>query len=233
MNLPKNDITNIFELVDYLICYLKENGWKFTDDGKPIFNIEDFVQSIPSKMLPYDHRLESKDDKTTSVCFYQPDKSLYRRLTLFKLIKCAQELKKYHSFVGFDLSIFRDFLYPFQEFYVLANLVVDAFFISFGNKMIPNLRCDETDGESYFYLFGNAPIVCAGTLGCGLFKELKISNKKLLLKYSIEHPNQTLILYGNNLVSNTNTIYFKGFGRRWHIWIKAVHQVMDLKESKV
>lgn len=205
---------NLFIVVDELICYGKEHGVRFNEKGFPIFEKEHFLNSLGKYMLPYSHRNDTPDKRETIVCFYEPDKLLYGRLTLKKLRQIAEILKSYKGFVGFDLSIFKDFLYPFQEFYILANLVISMFFALEGNKMIPNLRADQTGGESYFGLFKDAPLVCCGTLGCSRENERKLINIKEIDEYCDNHPNQLVIQYGSNLSKKNNTYYFKSYGRK-------------------
>lgn len=208
--LPKN----LFILIDELILLEKQYGVQFNEQGLPIFTKDMFIQSLPKYMCPYSHRKDTLNMKNTSVTFYEPDRNLYRRLTLSKLEQTANELLNYHSFVGFDLSIFKDYLYPFQEFFVLVNLIIDMFFVLKGNKMIPNLRVDQTGGESYFYLFDEAPIVCCGTLGCSKYKEIKHENRKQILDYASKHKCQMIIQYGSNLAKADNLLHFKSDGRR-------------------
>ena len=126
---------NLFILIDDLIVLEKKHGIQFNEKGLPIFTKEMFADSIPSLMRPYSHRKDTTKIENTSVVFFEPDSSLYRRLSLAKLETTAIELSKYHSFVGFDLSIFNDYLYPFQAFYILVNLVIDMFFIIKGNNL--------------------------------------------------------------------------------------------------
>ncbi|HBF68519.1 MAG TPA: hypothetical protein DDW20_04265 [Firmicutes bacterium] len=206
-------IKNLFILIDDLIIIEKENGVVFNEKGYPIFEKNMFVQSVPKYMRPFSHKKDTFDYKNTSVTFYESDKILYRRLTLPKLESTANELLNYHSFVGFDLSIFNDYLYPFQEFFILVNLIIDMFFILKGNKMIPNLRADQTGGESYFALLKEAPIVCCGTLGCSKYKEIKYENRKKIKNYALKHCNQTIIQYGSNLVKANNLLHFKSYRR--------------------
>lgn len=207
----KNSKNNIFELIDSLILKEKEMNVRFDERGYPIFEKRMFCNRVPDEILPYRHRNAAKGMKSTAVCFYEPDESLYRRLG--NLDSLAIELKSYACFVGFDLSIFSDFLKPFQDFYVLANLVIDMYLILLGNKMVPNLRADE-GGGSYFYLFSDAPVVCCGTLGCSLMRDVKKMNKDLIADYAIKHPSQILIQYGPALVKNDNVRSFKAFGWR-------------------
>lgn len=82
--------------------------------------------------------------------------------------------------------------------------------------MIPNLRSDETDGESHFYLFKEAPIVCAGTLGCSKYSTIRKKNKELIANYLLENKGQQLIQYGSKLVRLSNTIFYKSFRRASH-----------------
>lgn len=202
---------NIFELIDKLIEEEKKYGIKFNKQGLPIFEDWMFYKELPDEILPYNHRKSCVDSNKTIICFYEHDKFLYRRLE--QLDNTATELNKYAGFVGFDLSIFSDFLKPFQDFYVLANLVIDVYFILKGNKLIPNLRSDETGGD-YFELFKDAPIVCCGTLGCSKAKKTKYKNIELIEQYANSHSNQILIQYGPNLVTTSNTRSYKSFGWR-------------------
>lgn len=205
---------NLFVLVDELICYEKEKGVKFNEKGYPIFEKEHFLTTIGKYMLPYSHRNATANKKDSIICFYELDRLLYRKLTLTNLKKIATILKAYKGFVGFDLSIFKDFLYPFQEFYILTNLVISMFFVLEGNKMIPNLRADQTGGNSYFGLFEEAPFVCCGTLGCSRENVRKLINIKEINEYCDKHPNQIVIQYGSNLSHKGNTCHFKSFGRK-------------------
>ena len=205
---------NLFILIDELICYEKERGVKFNEKGYPIFETEHFLKTIGKHMLPYSHRNATTNKNDTIICFYELDKLLYGKLTLAKLKKVTQILRDYKGFVGYDLSIFKDFLYPFQEFYILANLVISMFFVLEGNKMIPNLRADQTGGESYFELFKEAPIVCCGTLGCSRENERKLINIKEIDEYCDSHPNQIIIQYGSKLSHKANAYHFKSFGRK-------------------
>lgn len=204
---------NLFYLIDQLIIYEKEFGIKFDSNGFPIFEKWMFVDQLPKEIIPYDHRLSAKEKNNTIVCFYEKDSSLYRHLTKDRLFKVANELNNFKGFVGYDISIFIDFLRPFQEFYILANLVIDIFFIINGNKVIPNLRSDETDGASYFYLFKEAPIVCVGTLGCSKYSTIRKKNKELIINYSAENNEQLLIQYGSELVQASNALFYKSFRR--------------------
>lgn len=206
--------TNLFKLIDDLIIYEKEHGVVFNKDGYPIFKTSDFLNEIGDSIIPYTHRNDTTCKNKTIICFYEKDIFLYRKLSLKKLIEISNNLKNYKGFVGFDLSIFRDFLYPFQEFYILANLVISVFFVINGNKMIPNLRADQTGGTSYFNLFNEAPIVCCGTLGCSKEKKRKILNIKEIEDYCKNHPNQKIIQYGSYLYKSKNTIHFKSYGRK-------------------
>lgn len=210
----KQNESNLFNLIDKLIIYEKERGVQFDKRGFPIFEEDDFLKELCEEMLPYTHRNKSRGKTKTVICFFEPDKLLYRKLTFEKLISVSEELKLYQGFVGFDLSIFRDYLYPFQKFFILANLVITKFLTLSGNKCYPNLRTDETDGKSYFYLFEKAPIVCCGTLGCSKFKEQRKSNELLIDDYCDNHPYQILIQYGPNLTDKNNSRYFKAFRRK-------------------
>ena len=205
---------NLFILVDKLICYEIEHGVKFDDKGLPLFYEDMFLDSLGETMVPFNHRNDTSNKAGTIVCFYEPDIALYRKLTFKKLDEVASELKLYKGFVGFDLSIFKDFLYPFQEFYILANLVISMFFVLNGCKLIPNLRADQTGGESYFGLFKKAPIVCCGTLGCSHDSGRKKINKQEIDLYCENHPNQIVILYGSKLSAKKNVHHYKAYGRK-------------------
>lgn len=205
---------NIYQRIDELIVYEKKQGVLFDKQGLPIFTRADFSLSVPKIILPYRHRNSCRQKKETAICFFEPDEALYRRLPRGKLEGTAEELLKYEAFVGFDLSIFTNFAYAFQEFYVLANLVIDKYFILQGNKMIPNLRVDKKGIDGYFKLFREAPIVCCGTLGCASTRRLKHKNKVLIQQYAKTHPNQLLIQYGSNVFDAANTSAVKPFGRR-------------------
>lgn len=205
---------DLFDLLDWLICYEKDAGVRFNEKGYPIFEGWMFYRGEVIKMLPYRHRNDTDNKQETFVCFFEPDLALYPKLNIKKLQDIARELQNFAGFVGFDLSIFKDFLYPMQELYILANLVIDVFLIMEGNLMIPNLRADQTGGESYFGLFEKASIVCCGTLGCAKRKITREVNKKLISEYSINHPDQLLIQYGPNLVKAENTSWIKSYGRK-------------------
>ena len=210
----KSKSENLFELIGSLIEWEKTRGVVFKETGLPIFETWMFASEAPNEMLPYRHRNAALEKKTASICFYEPDVDLYRRLEEGKLELASSELKKFGSFVGFDLSIFTDFITPFQEFYVLANLVIDLFFLLNGKRMIPNLRADETGGASYFGLFEKAPVVCCGTLGCSLRKRVRDKNTLLISRYAEKHQDQLIIQYGPNLVKADNTTAFPAFGWR-------------------
>ena len=105
---------NLFILIDELILFEKNQGVQFNEKGFPIFTKDMFAFCVPKYMRPFSHRKDTPTVKETSITFYEPDRNLYRRLTINKLEETANELLKYHSFVGFDLSIFKDYLYPFQ-----------------------------------------------------------------------------------------------------------------------
>lgn len=204
---------NLFEIIDSLISKEEELGIKFNIEGFPLFEKWMFFDSIPKEILPFRHRKSAKNHSESAICFYEPDESLYPKIK--KLDYVAEELRNYKCFVGFDLSIFSDFLKPFQRFYALANLVIDIYLILNGNRMIPNLRADESGG-SYFALFEEAPIVCCGTLGCSLRKTTKKRNMQLIAEYLSSHKRQTLIQYGPGLIKAKNTVNFKSFGWRCH-----------------
>ncbi len=210
----KRLLKNLFILIDELIIFEKKNGIQFNERGYPIFTKDMFVQSLPKYIRPFSHRNDTPNILETSIAFYETDKILYRRLTFQKLEDTATKLLKYQSFIGFDLSIFKDYLYPFQEFFILANLVIDIFFILKGNKMIPNLRTDQTNGNSYFHLFEEASIVCCGTLGCSKYKKLRCENQIIIQDYASKHNNQLIIQYGSNLAKADNLLHFKSYGRR-------------------
>lgn len=205
---------NLFLLIDELIYYEKEQGVEFNEKGFPIFKKKHFLESLGKYMVPYSHRNDTPNTDETVVCFFMTDKLLYGKLRLAKLKEIARTLRKYKGFVGFDLSIFKDFLYPFQEFYILANLVISMFFVLEGNKMIPNLRADQTGGRSYFGLFNEAPLVCCGTLGCARENERKLINIKEIDEYCDDHPNQLVIQYGSYLSKKKNTYHYKSYGRK-------------------
>jgi len=205
---------NMFLLIDDLIHFEKEHGVEFNKKGFPIFKKEHFLESLGKYMIPYSHRNDTIDKEETTICFYEPDRLLYGRLSFKRLTKIAETLKDYKGFVGFDLSIFKDFLYPFQEFYILANLVISMFLVLKGNKLIPNLRADQTGGESYFGLFNEAPLVCCGTLGCSRENERKLINIKEIDEYCDNHPNQLVIQYGSHLSKKQNAYYFKSYRRK-------------------
>lgn len=205
---------NVFVLVDTLIDYEKENGIAFNKQGFPIFKKEHFLSSLKSSMIPYTHRNEAYDKKDTIICFYEMDKFLYRKLTFSKLKEVAKNLNEYGGFVGYDLSIFKDFLYPMQKFYILANLVISMFFVLNGNKMIPNLRADQTQGRSYFHLFRDAPLVCCGTLGCSREKIRKATNIIEIKNYCEKHPSQKVIQYGSYIYKAKNTFNYKPVTRK-------------------
>ncbi len=172
-----------------------------------------FLREEPDDILPYDHRLDAKNPLRTALCFYQKDESLYRRLSMPKLETTAKELCKYMGFCGFDLSIFHDFLKPFQKFYVLANMVIDIFFCLNGARLIPNLRADEDGGVSYFPLFEHAPIVACGTLGCASRAKKKRRNVMEISKYAESHPNQVILQYGSGLCERGNARTYRNYGR--------------------
>lgn len=207
----KSKNLNIFELIDSLISKEKQMGIIFNSIGYPVFEKWMFYDKVPKEMIPYRHRKSAVYPKDAAICFYEPDEALYKRIN--RLDETAEELKKYACFVGFDLSIFSDFLKPFQEFYALANLVIDIYLILNGIKMIPNLRYIE-DGQGYFDLFIDAPVVCCGTLGCSKLKTVRDMNKTLISKYASDHNDQLVIQYGSNLTKERNTISFAPFGWR-------------------
>ena len=210
----KSGRENLFDLLDRLIVYETEKGIRFNEKGYPVFEDWMFYRGDVSYMRPFRHRNDSPSKANTLICFYEPDAALYPKLYEPKLKATGIELLKYAGFVGFDLSIFKDFLYPLQELYVLANLVIDMYFILEGNKMVPNLRADQTGGLSYFHLFKKAPIVCCGTLGCSKRKEIKQINRSLISRYSDEHPEQLIIQYGPKLVDKENTVSLNAYGRK-------------------
>lgn len=204
---------NMFLLIDRLITFESEHGIRFNEDGLPIPEEWMFLKETPNDILPYDHRLDAEEPKKVAVCFFQKDQCLYRRLTMAKLESTAKEVAKYQGFCGFDLSIFSDMLTPFQDFYVLANMVIDIYFCLRGARLIPNLRADKNDGGSYFHLYSSAPVVCCGTLGCSCRKDIKRKNVEQISAYAEAHPNQVLIQYGSDLCKGRNIIFIKGYGR--------------------
>lgn len=205
---------NIYQFIDELIIYEKEHGIEFDNKGFPTFKNTYFVDTLPKDIIPYEHRKEAKNFKETSLCFFSLDKILYRYLSIEKLDIIAENLKNYHSFVGFDLSIFLDMLYPFQEFFILANLVIDIYLILKGAKMIPNIRGDETNGWSYFYLFKNAPIACSSNIGCyedKFSREMTIGTMDAFLKINSK---AILIQYGLKILNKSNAITFADYLRK-------------------
>ena len=206
--------SDLFELIDNLILYESLHGIHFDNNGFPVFEDWMFYRGDIKYINPFRHRNDTPNKKETLVCFYETDASLYPKLNRKRMKDTAIELLNYAGFVGFDLSIFKDFLYPMQELYILVNLVIDMYFILQGNKMIPNLRADETGGRSYFYLFNTAPIVCCGTLGCAKRKDTRVINANLISNYAHQHKEQLVIQYGPNLVNEENVISIKPYGRK-------------------
>lgn len=135
---------DIFDTAAKLIRIEKEKGIGFTPEGWPRFESWMFQKEIPESILPYSHRREALLKEKTSICFYEHDKYLYPFVNMSKLEALASELHKYNSFIGFDLSVFYDMLYPLQKFYILMNLLVDIYLALSGNRLIPNCRADQT-----------------------------------------------------------------------------------------
>lgn len=200
---------NLYKLIDELISYEKNKGIEFSDDGLPIFTKDMFYDGPINKSLPYDHRNEasSKD----SINFFAHDINMYRKLNTKKLEIIANTLNNYQAFIGFDLSIFIDISIHNQKFIILANLVIDIYFILHGNKMIPNLRYSTYD---YFYLFNEARIVCCGVVGNVYRKELKLKNKELITKYAETHKEQTILLYGFISIDKENIMQLEKYKRK-------------------
>ena len=200
---------NLFKLIDDLISYEKNRGIIFTDDGFPTFTKEMFYTNPINKSFPYDHRNEASPND--SINFFSHDINMYRKLNIKKLEKVANNLTFYQAFIGFDLSIFIDISMHNQKFIILANLVIDIFFILHGNKMIPNLRYSTYD---YFYLFNEAKIVCCGVVGNVYRKAIKASNKELITNYADSHKEQIILLYGFINIDKPNTIQIEKYKRK-------------------
>ncbi len=187
---------DIFDTAAKLIRIEKEKGIGFTPEGWPRFESWMFQKEIPESILPYSHRREALLKEKTSICFYEHDKYLYPFVNMSKLEALASELHKYNSFIGFDLSVFYDMLYPLQKFYILMNLLVDIYLALSGNRLIPNCRADQTGGQSYYAIFKDAPIVCIGTLGCVKNKTARRESIRSIFTIKEKLPNSAIIQYG-------------------------------------
>ena len=197
-------------LIDSLIKYEIEHGVEFDSNGFPVFSGDMFYNGEITNIIPYDQKHNANNN--SAICFYEHDKYLYRKLSLKKLDKVSNELKKYPCFIGYDLSIFTDLSSYVQYYTILCNLVVDMYLVLQGNKLIPNIRNSSID---YHYVFKEAKIVCCGTIGCSKNKEKRLISIERIKEYSCNNANKVLLLYGPLQVTEYNIIQIDNFRRCW------------------
>lgn len=175
---------DLFKIFSELHAFLKDSGIQFTKEGYPIFREEFILREKPREILPFSHRNACKKKSKTTVCFFENDKFLYRRLA-----RLNQDLPVYKEFLGicgFDLSPRIGWSVESQKFNIALSQMAAIYLALHGVKIIPNFRIgllEETISSLAVYPQGSP--FALGVLGC--YKRKITQKDKIYL--------QTKILY--------------------------------------
>ena len=146
-----------------LIEYLKGKGVRFSPDGNVIPDREWFLDTEPCEILPFYHRGACADPSRTAICFNEPDKSLYVRIS-----KVFAEIEEYRRFLGvmpMDLSVSRFMPIEVQRFNLLLNDLFLAVLGVNGIKFAAPTRYGSLQTVSHFRRYGEASIWSVGCVG--------------------------------------------------------------------
>ncbi len=186
---------NLFKIADDLYNCLNKNGINFSENGYPIIPPEMIVDKVPEEMIPFEHRNECKDKKTTILTHFSNDELLYRRLRAIN--KDIEICKEYMGVVGFDLSPRLGWNIEQQKFNLLLNQMINAYRAINGIKILPNFRIGELSTIDVLNSYPAKSIFAVGSLGCSKgYKE--INSTYLKAKILFARP-KMLLIYGKLL----------------------------------
>lgn len=158
-----------FYIANTLIEYLQEKGVPFSSDGYPIPSEKWFLETEPEEILPFTHRGACFDQKTTAICFNEPDKCLYVRTQ-----KIFEEIEIYKGFLGvmpMDISVSRFMPIQVQKFNLLLNDLFLAVLGASGIKFAAPMRFGSIETVPHFRRYSKSTlwsIGCVGTLQNGI-----------------------------------------------------------------
>lgn len=203
---------NLFSIAAYLYEKLQKGGICFNQKGYPIIPPEMLITKVPEEIIPFEHRNDCINPKTTVLCHFGNDELLYRRLK--KLDEDIDECRNYMGVTGFDLSPRRGYDVHYQEFNQVLNQMVNAYRALHGIHILPNFRTG--DISTIDSLSSNPPnsIYVAGTLGCARGYVLQ---NKILLKTKILYARpRELLIYGT--LQNEYSAIMDEYGQPYRVY---------------
>ena len=185
----------LYGLVQDLSLELKQRGVVFTNSGWPKLPPEAYLREEEAlritQMLPYTKKSCALNKATTAICFYETDTQLCKHVR--NLNRLIREVQSFRAVCGMDFSVCLDVPSAEQNFFQLANRLLDAWMWSSGIRLIPNFRCGRAAMTSLLTL-PQGLTYSVGALGCAkgwrMDKALHLRQKLLILQPA------RLLIYG-------------------------------------
>lgn len=175
--------------------YLFDEGFKFTENGYPVFEKEMFLDEWPDTVIPFINRNSKfvKNKKKTVLCYFSKDKQIYPRLA-----NLFNEIVLYRDFMGVissDITVTTDMDVEWQRFIILINELFLAVLAMNDVKIVFSTRCGSPET---IHCFEGVPrgVMCASSFwGCE--KKHSIEQTDYLAKI-LSIGASKLILYGKH-----------------------------------
>ena len=136
-----HNLADLVNIAQMYYSYLVDKGFKFTEEGYPIFEKEMFLDEWPDIVIPFGNRNSRfvKNKKKTVLCHFSKDKYIYPRLA-----NLFNEIDIYREFLGIissDITVTSDMDIEWQRFIILINELYLAVLAANGIKVILSTRC--------------------------------------------------------------------------------------------
>lgn len=199
-----------FKLANKLKEWLVSRNVSFDDKGFPLIPKNSYVKNKPKYIAPWNHR-KSYCAKITSICFYMNDNYIYPRIE--KVFDEINELKKYHSVCGIDLSVSKKMNRNVQRFIIYLNALYNAVLAYSGIKIIPSLRFGDETTLKYLMIYKESSIFAIGIHGSSKYMKLSSYDEYLFRLMILIFNPKILLLYGKpnkkekDILENININY--------------------------
>lgn len=218
-------LIDLFEFINYVKATIEPN-FEFDDKGWPVFNESLFLDSWPENVISFYHRnsVNYQDKANTLICFYEPDKYIYRRFC--KVEKDIEIYKKYLGVVFPDLTVTWDMDIEFQEVLILANHMFAAFLAYHGIKLVFNTRCGCINTHCTFKNIPSNIMCSSGFLGCSNSKNFY--NSSSYINKILELRPSKLLIYGKRDYIVDEQLNTLGINYKYY---QDFHTISKLKRS--
>ena len=210
----KANLTNLLHIIDEYQIYLKAHGFKFSNNGLPIFTKDMFLDDWADLIIPYANRNNRivKNKRRTLICFFDKDEHLYQRF--IKVFDEIDEYKKYLGVVGIDVTFTNDMDEEWQKVTSLMNMLFMAILAVNGIKIVLNTRSAALNPQELFINIPKGVMAASGFLGCD--KNKSKCDVRYISKILSIMPSK-LIIYGKKDEIVENQLNMMGINYRRQI----------------